>query len=468
MTGYIPAQSIVGSQVGKKKHNAAKSGKSAFSLDNIAGGAFDALHAIFGAKNTAGSLAEAIEKQAAGQKRQAEAKALSNMPGAVDPYQSLQDQLYAMVNGIDGDIQATPLEKLQQMAQSQVGAQYDPQIQALGQEVARRQGTAKRSKAEARDMYGGLAKDYLSQLPELTAQYKAEDDSTNQRYDQAQQQMGDTYKQNADNQNALLKQLGIQAAAPDASQQAQDDQAYFQNQAEMDQQSALSALNEQQNAQTDYTRNLSSNAKFAGENTAQDIGQQLRDFLDQASGQRNQLQSQKAGAIQALLSQMQQQDAERVSDSRQQQFGNAMQLFNFQLDAQKAGDSAASKLAESQNMNPFGSSSSVGGSGGSGLTTGLAGASNYLASQYPDQPILASNLMEQLNDVLANKDVVNGKFVLDPGNESLGQAPKYSDVGQEKMMDLLRHEFEGQGNRYNTGDINSTMNALLAYLGKLR
>jgi hypothetical protein len=50
----------------------------------------------------------------------------------------------------------------------------------------------------------------------------------------------------------------------------------------------------------------------------------------------------------------------------------------------------------------------------------------------------------------------------------MGKAPKYSDVGQEYMMDLLRREFEKEQGRYGTGDINATMAALQAYLGKLR
>ena len=102
------------------------------------------------------------------------------------------------------------------------------------------------------------------------------------------------------------------------------------------------------------------------------------------------------------------------------------------------------------------------------MTSGIPGAQNYLASQYPDQPILAKNLMQQLNDVLSNKDVVNGKYQLTPGDPSMGKSPTYSDVGQQYMEDLLRSQFSKQNGRYSTGDINSTMAALEAYLGKLR
>lgn len=435
-------------QPGKKKKR--KSGGSLFDrlVSTPTANVFNALDN----KKTAGSLAEAIEKQAAVQK----AQALQKSGIATDPFTALQQQLFGAANTID--VAATPLEQLKQIAQSQVAAQYDPQIKALMGQTAVHSNRARRNEKTARDMYGAAAKDYLSQLPDITAQYAAEDADTNARYDQAQQQMNAEYQKNAGAQDAVLKHLGITAAAPDASQQSKDDQAYFQNQSELDQQNALNALAQQQGAQTDYTRNLGNNARMAGENTAQGIESDLQDYLTQSDAQLSGLQSGKANAISALLAQLQQQDAQRVQTQQQQQFDNMMKLYNFQLDATKAANSSAG-----------GSGGGFGaGQGLSGITSGLQGANNYLASVYPDQPILASHLMSQLNDVLSNKDVVNGKFVLDPGNPSLGQSPKYSDVGQEYMMDLLKRQFEQQGGQYNTGDLNATMNALLAYLGKLR
>jgi hypothetical protein len=105
-------------------------------------------------------------------------------------------------------------------------------------------------------------------------------------------------------------------------------------------------------------------------------------------------------------------------------------------------------------------------------TSGLPGAQNFLAQAYPDSPVLAGHLMDQLNDVLANKQVTQGKFILDPGDPQSGIAPKYSDVGQEMMMDLLRREIEKENQatpgRYGDADINNAIKALQYYLGKVR
>jgi hypothetical protein len=439
----------------KKRKKASSKKKSSGGI--LSGLASNPMAALLNPRNQAGSMAEVIEKQAAAQKRQAEERALSNSPAFANPFQSLQDQLFGAVNNIN--VAPTPLEQLRKMAESQVAAQFDPMITALGQEMKTRETRAGRSQNTARDMYGALSKDYLSQLPEMTQQFAAEDAATNQRYDQAQQQMEAGYEQNANEQNAVLKQLGIQAAAPDASKQMNEDQQYFQNQAELDQQSAMSALNEQQMAQQNYQQNLGSNAKMAGANLASDIGQQLEDYMGQATGQMTQLRGQKGSALAALLAQLQQQDAERVSNTRQQEFDNMMKMFNFQLSAQ---DSMMDNM-------PKPGAGAGGGFGAEGtLTSGLPGAQNYLASIYPDQPIMAGNLYDQLTDVLQNKNVTQGKFVLDPGDPAMGKAPKYSDVGQEYMMDLLKKEFEKEGSRYGQRDINATMAALQAYLGKLR
>jgi hypothetical protein len=442
---------------GGKKKSSSKSSGSFFDINNaiknIQG--LVAPNGLLTAGPSPTSLAEAIERQAAGQ----DAQVQQNPTGTgTDPFTALQNQLFNAANSIS--VAATPLEQLRKLAEQQVAAQYDPQISAVSNEIKTHVKRGKRSEQTARDMYGSLAKDYLAQLPDITAQYKAQDDEANQRYDQAQQQMQNEYQQNAQQQDAVLKQLGVQAAAPDASQQSKDDQAYFQNQSNLDQQNALNALAQQQMAETDYARNLGNSSRMAGENTAQSIDQQLSDYLDQAGGQLDSLTAGKSQAIAALLQQLQMQDQQRVQQQGQQQFDNMMKLYNFQLQAQN--DAAKANHLQGSG---FGGS---GGGGLSGLTTGLPGASNYLASQFPNQPIHANQLMDLIQNVLSDKTVKQGKFILQPGDPSLGKDPKYSDVGQQYMEGLLRKELMNSPYANNPLDINAALAALEAYLGKVR
>lgn len=397
-----------------------------------------------------GSLAEALEKQANNQAQQAAAKS-----GLVstDPFTALQNQIMSQYQSIN--VPSTPYDQLKQMAQEQVGAQFDPVIHALMDQMAQTGNRATRNAGEARKMYNSLGSDFLSQLPELTNQFAQQDKETNARYDSAQQQLKQQYQGQQDQQNAILQQLGIQAAAPDASKQAADDQSYFQGSMEADQQSALNALKQQQLAQSNYTQNLGDTTKVAGENQAQDIMQQFRDYMGQANSQLTGLQQQRGSALASLLQQMQAQDAQRVQSEEQKQFQNLMSLANFQLSAAKAAQSAAG------NSNDLFKG-----------TTGLSGAQNFLAQQYPNSPIIASHLMGDINNVLSNPDVVNGKYQLTPADPSTGKSATYSDVGQEYMIDLLRQQIEKENQsvpgRYGNADINNAINALLAYMGKLR
>jgi hypothetical protein len=443
MGGPVPPGSTV--YHSKPKSNAPKK----FSELAVGGGGTSVLDMLGG---LGASIAQTIERQANAQK--AAAQKANPTPRPANPIEQLMGDFMSQYGSIN--VTPTPFEELQRMAEQQVGAQFDPMIQMLTQQMGAKQKRAGESQGQAREMYGALSKDFLSQLPQLTQQFAAEDQETNKRYDSAQQQLQQQYQGQQEQQNALLQQLGIQAAAPDASKRAMEDQSYFQGQMETDQQSALNALNQQQQAAQIYQQQLGDTTRVAGENTAQDIGRMLEDYLSQAEQQKTGLQAQRGSALQSLLSQMQGQAADRAAKEEQQQFDNLLNMSRFQLDAAQA----AAKASGSPTDMLFKG------------TSGLSGAQNFLGQQYKDSPILASGIMEQLQDVLANPDVVRGKFELAPGDPALGKGPTYSDVGQEMMMDLLRKEFEQENQKtpgqYQTGDINNAINALLAYMGKLR
>lgn len=408
------------------------------------------INPLTGSIEAAPSLSEALERQAATQSALARAQGATTAPMASDPIANLMKQFMGQYNSIN--VAPTPLEELQRIANQQVAAQFDPLIQALTTQMTQKGQRAQRSQGEARQMYGDLSKDFLAQIPMMTQQFAAEDQETNARYDNAQKQLQDMYGQQSKAQDAVLQQLGIQAAAPEASQQAQDDQKYFQGQMELDQQGAMNALNQQQMAAQNYQKNLGDTTRIAGENTAQDIQRMLEEYMDQAQPQLMGLQSQRSGALNSLLSQLQAQDADRVASQEKQQFDQLMALSRFQLDAANAQARNAGRQTSDM------------------ITSNLGQAQNFLGQQYPEQPKLASSIMEQLNDMLANPEVVNGKFILDPGDPALGQKPTYSDVGQERMIDILRREFEqenmNQPGRYQNQDINNAIQALMVYLGK--
>lgn len=371
----------------------------------------------------------------------------------LDPFQALQQQLYQQINSIPS--YSTPIDQLRKQAQSQVNAQYDPQIAQLLGTMRGEKTRSARNQGDAKNMYGSLAKDLASQIPGITNQMHQAQNQAGQRYDQAQQQSQGDYQQQANQQQAILQQLGIQSAQQATQAQSQDDQNYFRTQEGLQKNQALDALQQQGNADTSYQRNISNSSQMAGDNAVQGLRNQLNDYLNTANTQLGSLQSQKASGIESVLQQLINGDQKNAQSEHQNQIDNMLKLFNFQLAAQKASNSSAPAQIFKG-------------------TSGPAGAANYLAQTFGgDQSNTAQQILQIINDTMADPNVVaghhaqtdaHGKPQVDP---ITGKQISLSNNDQY-VEDLLRNKMESSAGGYSTGDINSAINALLAYLGKLR
>ncbi len=408
----------------------------------------------------ANSLADAIRRQAAVQKRSASfdnkvAKPFDGGASVADPLQQLMEQ----IQGIN--VQATPMDLLMQQATGSAGAQFDPLIKQLQAEMARTTERGKANQNEARSMYNDLATDIAGELPQITNQMAQASQETKNRYDETQAQLKSQYDQQAQQQAELYKKLGIQAATPDASQQAMEDQAYFQQQSQSDEAAAMQLLNEMKNSDVSYNRQSADNTRLAGENTAQDIGAQLEEYLQQAGGKMAGLQSGRESAIQGMLAQLQQQDAQRVSQQEETEYDRLMDMFNLQLRMQEMQSKAASKGGGSAQDQLFKG------------TNGPSGASNYLSEIYGNDTFSSDAIMQAVNDVLASPEAVAGKYQNEDLKDSMGK-PMTLDVTPEKLTEMLRARMrsDGQGpltgSQFSTFDVNNAINALMAHMGKLK
>jgi hypothetical protein len=388
------------------------------------------------------SLADAIQNQATTQKQQALGMT------TIDPFQQLMQQLQQQLGGVSAQQYMSPLEQLRQQAQSSVSAQYDPQIAALKAEMERTQGRGKRNKGEARSMYSALSKDIASDLPGIKQMMDKSQADVGGMYKGAQAEITKGYDASQAEQESIMKQLGIQAAMPDANKEAATDEQYFKNIAGQDSRQIQDALEQIQQGAQVYNTESSQNANFAGTNAVNDIQAQLEDYLQQAGGQMSALTSGKEAGIAAALAQLQAADQQRAEQQAQQAQAMIMQLANFQLDAQtKLG-----KLAQGgKNEDLFKG------------TSGLSGATNFLAQKYPNQPTRASALSSLLGQVLSLPELQSGKQTIkDPSTNMNEQIP----VTTEFVMQKIREAGEGQG--FAQGDLNNVMDAYLATIGKLR
>lgn len=392
---------------------------------------------------TANSLADAIRRQAAQQAQQS--SGLVDTGQIKDPFQQLMDQ----INNIN--IPTTPYDQLLQMAQGQAGAQFDPLIQELQGQMSATKKRATGNEKQAKQMYGDLAQDIAAQMPQITNQMAQASKETENRYNQTQAALQGEYDKQAATQAELFKKLGIQAAAPEASQQAMEDQTYFQNQSQSDEDAALQLLNEMKNADVSYNRQSADNTQLAGVNAAQDIASQLEDYLQQAGGKLSGLKAGRESAIQQALAQLQQQDSQRVSSQEDKQYNRLMDLFNLQL-----------KMNNQQNDNSLFKG-----------TNGPSGASNYLGEVYGGGDTFSSNaIMDAINNTMQDPSVIAGKY--DTGEKDQYGKPVQNKVNDAYLIDLLRKTMSGEGQgplsapQFSDADINNAINALMAYQGKLR
>lgn len=424
-------------------------------IKQLSGGPLDA-------GGEANSIQRALENQIANLKAGANAQNSPSLrgigqvgQGLQDPLQLLQQQLFQNMNSIPS--YNTPLAELQKQAQAQVNAQYDPMISMLQSNITNSKSRSANDQKSAKDMYNSLASDIASQIPDITNQMQQAQHQTSQRYDQAQQQSNTDYQQQSNQQQQVLNQLGLQAAQQAAGAQSQSDQKYFDNQQNLQKQSAMDALQQQQGSATTYQHNLSDTSRMAGDNKVADLQQQLSQYLNQANTQLGGLQSEKSSGYQALLGQLQSADAKNASSMHQSQVDNLLKLYNFQLAAQKAENS------QQQSNQLFKG------------TNGPTGAANYLAQMMGgDKTQTEQQILQMINDTMADPSVIagrhaqvdaNGKPAVDPAT---GKPLTLTNTNQY-MEDLLRSKMEQTpGTPYSTGDINTAINALLAYLGQQR
>lgn len=405
------------------------------------------------------SIADVIRQQAAAQAKQAGSSSglvdTGNLAtGPADPLSQLMEQ----INNIR--VQPTSIELLMQQAQGTAGAQFDPLIAELQGQMSATQKRGRANQGQAKRMYGDLATDIAAEMPQITNQMAAASKETQNRYDSTQAALQGEYNQQAEAQNALFQKLGIQAAAPEASQQGMEDQAYFQNQMQTDETAAMQLLNEMKNADVSYNRQSSDNTRLAGVNASQDIGAQLENYLQQAGGKLSGLKAGRESAIQSALAQLKQQDNQRINTEEDQQYDRLMEMFNLQLKMQDMqGENQPASLFKGSN--------------------GPSGAANFLGEQYGGGDTFSSNaIMDAINDIMQSKEAVEGSY--DSGEKDAYGNPVKTRTTDAKLQDMLRRRMseEGQGDtsslllggptQFSAADINNAIAALMAYQGKLK
>jgi hypothetical protein len=219
--------------------------------------------------------------------------------------------------------------QLMQQAQAQAGAQYDPVIAQLRNAMGTAETRGNRNKQALGEMFGQLSTSLQGDIPGIQQEYAQTGQTTNDQFGQLKNSIADTYKTTQADQEAMMKRLNIEAAAPEALAQQQTDQAYFQNRANADQQTAQTALGQEARGNTEYTRRGSEVARVEGTQRQADLMSQLQDVLNAYQGQIGANESAKASAVQSMFGQLQTQAQDSAFKYSQRDFDNYLSSINI-------------------------------------------------------------------------------------------------------------------------------------------
>lgn len=333
------------------------------------------------------------------------AKMLGGQPSGGDFISSLLAQAQGLVGAPPGELPFDAAE----MAQKQ----FDPQYDLLGQ-----------LRTQATDRYNTAATDTQAMYDALAADIRKNAAATGERYGVAEQNLDAAFGGAAENIQsrasesnqeiaALMKQLGLQEAAPDAFANIEQERSRAINTAE-NLGGVYKGTNEAlSQSMQDYQQNTANTTGIAGANASADIIQALGNILSGYDNKELELRGQQAAAENEYLMALQQMMGEQQSAYQgsvqdmmemlmgqnrwEQEFG--MDQARFGLDQQEAQWQRENQQAQREfDYAKWASDVEQATSGG---TAAIQETLNAVATQMSPNPQVASNLVQGFYDALA-------------------------------------------------------------------
>lgn len=220
-------------------------------------------------------------------------------------------------------------ENLLKQAQAAAGAQYDPVIAQLRSQETSAKNRANQNKVNLGAMFNQLSDSLQGDIPAIQQNFTQSKQQTQQSYDDLSSKINNTYTQTQADQEAMLKRLGIEAAAPDVMGQQFKDKAFFENSAAREGQTAQTALDTEERGNTEYTRRGSELARTEGTQRQADLMGQLENLLQSFESQIGANEAAKSQAIQSGLGQLTQQSQQQATTSAQRDFDNYLKSIQL-------------------------------------------------------------------------------------------------------------------------------------------
>jgi hypothetical protein len=218
---------------------------------------------------------------------------------------------------------------LDRQAMAQVSAQYDPITAALRGQGSAAEARAQRNKQQLGSMYEGLSQNLMGDIAPIQQQYAATEQKTQQQYADLQNQIKDQYASSQGEQEAMMKRLNIEAAAPQALEGQQSDRNFAVSQAAQQGQNVQDQLTQQGAGATTYTRQGSELARTEGTNRQADLMAALSDYMNQVNSQIGANEAAKSSAYQSTRLGLQQDSSKSAIENAQRDLENYMKIFGF-------------------------------------------------------------------------------------------------------------------------------------------
>lgn len=224
---------------------------------------------------------------------------------------------------------------LARQAMEMASAQYDPLIAQLEAAMGGAQSRADRNKVELGNMFSALSTNLQGDIPKIQQQYATDKAEAQQTFDQLQGNIAGQYDKSAAEQEAMLKRLNIEAAAPDILPQQQADRDYFTQLAARDATVERQALDREERGAVDFTQQGSQIARTEGTQRQADLMSQLAEVMNQYQSQIGAQKAAKQSTYMANLLGLQGDQQSNAMESAQRDFENYMKMIQLSRDLKK-------------------------------------------------------------------------------------------------------------------------------------
>lgn len=216
---------------------------------------------------------------------------------------------------------------LERQAMAAASAQYDPVISALRGQMSSAQARANRNSEQLNSMYSGLSSSLMNEVAPIQQRFEQTQQKTADQYKSLQNSITDQYARSQAEQEAMMKRLNIEAAAPAVMEDQFADRDFAVNQAAQQGQNVQSQLEQQGQGAVTYTQQGSQLARTEGTNRQADLMAALSDYLNEANSQIGANQAAKQSSYMAALSGLQQDSRKEAVSNAQRDFENYLKVI---------------------------------------------------------------------------------------------------------------------------------------------